>query len=378
MKILLAPLYFISRACKHCARIYYEQNPDKWLGLLEFANLPPLGSFRIDRGFVPDFPTLLMFDEFVMDGEAMELLRAPGDRVWLREWSDLVNALEAEGALTAVDVRAAVRNRSHQRGQMLRKDMLAPNRWWEATDYFERLSEGTMADIWDDPRLAQELTWEFDPEERTYVTGKDGQQHILSAVLAEGNMADSEAHRDLYPVAISHLRDNLREVNACIAACDELGASPIMWAPYRRYLEEKLNARAVHNNSSSIEASGRKFFEIAFPAFAPNTVRDFTAIRSDKRIRSLRDEIMGAAKKGDLLDPTYPQRVLTDVLRLEQKANRMRRISGWIAAVLGSIPVPGLGLAATAIAEGVVGHKEKKLRNPWHWFYLISDGRGGT
>jgi hypothetical protein len=69
---------------------------------------------------------------------------------------------------------------------------------------------------------------------------------------------------------------------------------------------------------------------------------------------------------------------LTEVLRLEQKAARVRRISGWIANAIGAIPVPGLGLAAAGISEAVTSLLERKRRKPWHWFYLISDGRGGT
>jgi hypothetical protein len=75
MKVLLAPLFFGSRMCKHCATIFYRENPGSWLGLYEFESLPPLGSFDTARGFVPDFPALLMFDEFVLDGQAYERLR---------------------------------------------------------------------------------------------------------------------------------------------------------------------------------------------------------------------------------------------------------------------------------------------------------------
>lgn len=90
MKVLLAPLFFRSRFCKHCARIFYRENPGSWVGIHEFESLPPLGSFDTSRGFIPDFPTLLMFEELVLDGEAFERLKQPGDRLWLREWSELI------------------------------------------------------------------------------------------------------------------------------------------------------------------------------------------------------------------------------------------------------------------------------------------------
>jgi len=129
MKVLLAPLFFRSRFCKHCARIFYRENPGSWVGIHEFESLPPLGSFDTKRGFIPDFPTLLMFEEFVLDGEAFERLKQPGDRLWLREWSELIAVLESEGSLTVADVSAAAGARSHERGRLLRRDLADPHRW---------------------------------------------------------------------------------------------------------------------------------------------------------------------------------------------------------------------------------------------------------
>ncbi len=68
MQVLLAPLFFKTRFCKQCARIFYRENPGSWLGIHEFDSLPPLGCFESRRGFVPDYPALLMFDKFVVDG----------------------------------------------------------------------------------------------------------------------------------------------------------------------------------------------------------------------------------------------------------------------------------------------------------------------
>lgn len=136
MKVLLAPLFFRSRMCKHCAAIFYKANPDAWLGLHEFESLPPLGSFDPKRGFVPDFPALLMFDEYVIDAEAYERLAHPGNRAWLAEWRELVQVLRAEGSLTIDDVGGAAKTRSHERGAMLRRDLQQPGRWWQAMAYY--------------------------------------------------------------------------------------------------------------------------------------------------------------------------------------------------------------------------------------------------
>lgn len=377
MKVLLAPLFFRSRFCKHCARHFYSKNPGGWLGIHEFESLPPLGSFHAKRGFIPDFPALLMFDEFCIDGEARDRLKTPGNRVWLNEWSEHIAALESEGSLTAMDVASAAAAKPHARGWMLRRDLSDPRRWWGALAYFDNVAIQLERFLGNSPQDAQESSWKFDPDARFGLAGIDGQVHDLSVVLYESHESEFEPHRDLYPTALNHLRTVLQEVNSCITACDELGVSPFMWGPYRRCLEEKL-VPTNWQGTVAIETAGRQFFEVAFPAFSPTTVRAFAKLRNDKRIRTLRAEILRASQTGELVDPQYPQRTLAEVLKLEQKSARIRRISGWIAAAVGAIPVPVLGVAATGVAEVVTSLIERRHQKPWHWFYLISDGRGAT
>ncbi|MDE0127983.1 MAG: hypothetical protein OXQ86_00255 [Gammaproteobacteria bacterium] len=374
MKVLLAPLFFKQRLCKHCARLFYKKNPGSWTGIYEFESLPPLGSYDPDRGFVPDLPSLLMFDEFVLDGEAYERIRNPGHRPWLREWSKLLEALDSEGAITVEDVQAAASTHPHTRGWMLRRDMQDPTRWSQAMGYFDALVGDAQRLLGEDPCTAQEYSWRFDPEAQYGVRGIDGHMHDLSVILGHGADPDYEAHAKLFSQAVSNAASQLREVNACLNACNVLGVAPMMWAPYRRYLQEKLASTGAKDQSEA----GRDFFELAFPAYAPTSIDEFSKLRVDRRIGTLRSEIRRAAEHGDLIDPRYPQRVLDEVLRLERKGAKVRRIAGWVASAVGSIPVPGLGIAATAASEAVNSALNRKRTRPWRWFYLISDGRGAT
>ena len=372
MKVLLSPLFFKQRKCKHCARIFYKSNPGGWFGIFEFESLPPLGSYDPDRGFVPDLPSLLMFDEFVLDGEAYERIRNPGHRAWLRKWSELIEVLDSEGAISVEDVQAAASTRSHSRGWMLRKDLQEPARWWQAMGYYNALADSAQRLLGKDPRTAQEYSWQFDPEARYGIKGIDGEFHDLSVVLAEGAESDVEAHANLFSLAVENATNHLREVNACLTACDVLGVAPMMWAPYRRYLQEKLASVGATDQS----AAGTEFFKLAFPAYTPTSLKEFSKLREDRRIGALRSEIRRASEHGDLVDPRYPQRVLNEVLRLERKDARVRRIAGWIATTAGIIP--GLGFAATVAAEAVTTALDKRRKKPWRWFYLVSDGRGAT
>ena len=366
MKVLLAPLFFKQRMCKHCARLFYKRNPGGWIGIFEFESLPPLGSFDPDRGFVPDLPSLLMFDEYVLDGEAYERIRNPGHRPWLREWSELLEVLDSEGAIAVEDVQAAASTHSHSRGWMLRRDMQEPTRWWQAMGYYDALVDGAQKLLGKDPRTAQVYSWQFDPEARYGIEGIDGHTHDLSVVLGEGADSDNEAHAKLFSRAVGNAANQLREVNACLTACDVLGVAPMMWAPYRRYLQEKLASAGAKDQS----AAGTEFFRLAFPAYAPTSINEFSKLRRDRRVGALRSEIRRASEHGDLIDPRYPQRVLDEVLRLERTDAKVRRIAGWVATAVGSIPVLGLGIAATATAEAVTAALNKRRTRPWRWFYL--------
>ena len=376
MKVLLAPLFFRKRMCKHCARSFYRENPGNWIGLHEFESLPPLGSFDTKRGFIPDFPALLMFEEFVIDSLAYQRLRHPGARTWLSQWSELVEALKAEGSLSVVDVVRAGSVDSHKRGWMLRRDLKDPQRWWQAMGYYDNIAHRAEKFLGEDPHSAINFAWKFNPDEQLGIEGSDGHVHDLSVVLLEAQRSKTKAHRKLYKHALENLSDHLREVNACVTACKRLNVAPMMWAPYRRYLQQKFNP----GEKKTIHAadSGREFFKIAFPAYMPTTVRQFSKLRSNRSIHSLRSEILRATKSGDSLDPQYAQRVLHEVLRLERKAGKIRNIIGWIATAVGVIPVPGLGLASAAIGEGASSMATQHLKKPLHWFYLISDGQGAT
>ena len=182
MKVLLAPLFFRQRMCKHCARLFYKKNPDSWMGIHEFESLPPLGSFDPDRGFIPDLPSLLMFDEYVLDGEAFERIRNPGHRTWLREWSELVEVLDSEGAIAVEDVQTAASTHPQNRGWMLRRDLQQPTKWWDAMGYYDALVDGAKKLLGEYPGMAQEYSWQFDPKSRYGVKGVDGHTHDLSVI----------------------------------------------------------------------------------------------------------------------------------------------------------------------------------------------------
>ena len=127
MRVLLTPLYFCKGFCKHCLRIFKREHPDEWVWGHELRRMPPLGSFDPDRGFV------------VVPGEARERMRSGESAPWMGEWPDVLDALEAEGALATIDIDQELTGVSHARGGMLRQDMQNPEKWASAMSHHDAL-----------------------------------------------------------------------------------------------------------------------------------------------------------------------------------------------------------------------------------------------
>jgi len=379
MKVFLAPLYFVTSFCKHCVRIYYTEHPDEWVWQHELSLMPPLGYFKTGSGFIPDFSILAMFDEFVISAEACDRMLSKSAPDWLGTWPKVVQLLESEGALATVDIDPMLSSTSHKRGWMLRRDMENPTEWSDAMAYHDALMASANKGYGTSPREARDPTWEFDVDNIPGFPGSDGQTHMLSsAPLTEPGSDPEDPHYQLHETALDTVRMQLREVNAGIALSMDLGAAPMFWAPYRNYLAKKVENKSSVGYATNDADAAKQFFQVAFPRYAPNTVDHLRRLRSDPRISQLRSEIRRAVNSGDLMDPTYPQRVLEEVFKLERRIGKVRQIGGWIGSGLGLIPVLGIGIASSAVTELIGGAVEKSIKKGFRWLYLISDGTGYT
>lgn len=363
----MAPFRSQQQFCRDCAKVYYEQNPGKWLWEYEIESMPPLGQFLAGRGFVPDYSILLMFDEFMVDGRAYE--RIIRERpAWLGEWPRLMDLLVSEGAVSPIDLHTEAAPLFRRRGGMTGSAMKNPEDWAPALRHYESLALQAQQAL-GEAAARQDLSWRYDSTKIGGVRGTDGEVHSLASCLL-GAHSDSPEQAELEEYAVQQLRMHLKEVNAALAVAAEKESAAMVWAPYARYAEQRARWR------SQDVAAARQFFNVAFPAYRPGTIEQFAKIRGDRRIRELRDTINAAAESGELMDPAYPQRTLEQVLRIERRISKMRQISGWVSAVVGSIPVPGAGPVSTLIAEGVSAVVERKMKKPLGWFYVVSDGTG--
>lgn len=340
----------------------------------ELLPMPPLGAFEPASGFSPDLPILLMFDEFIIDQEALNSFQRLENRRWLGQWPDVVAYLQSEGCLEAVDCRSVVREAASARSAMTRRDLRDAERWAPAMDFHDSLMASASKAFGDLPEESKAVGWKFDPGMRSWIQADDKSLHPLRALLTK--QPPDELHRQLAQDARAHLRMQLAEVNAGIAAAMKLAAAPMFWAPYGRYLDAKIDASSDLPDGADRPAAARVFFEVAFPRFKPETVAELSKLRKDRRLGQLRMEIERAYNTGEALDKDYPQAILQEALRVDRRVGAVRKITGWISAGLGLLP--GLGLPAAVGAEIASSIAEANARRRLDWLYMISDGVGST
>jgi hypothetical protein len=335
--------------------------------------MPPLGRFVPETGFVPDYPVLLMFDEFVVDGGAVERITTEAGDPWLGPWPEIIEIISSEGSLRVIDLEPELASVGHERSVLTQRDLRDPGRWVEAMEYHDSIVAGAdMAFASNLPAAASPYDWSFNPRRHAGIRGADGLRHLPAATLAARPEDLDAIHQHVRERAIAELKSQLREVNAISATAAKFDAACMYWAPYSKYLETKAGVQ----DRNAPEAA-RLFFELAFPLFRPTTVRQFAKLRSDRRLRHLREEIERAYKTGDVLDRGYPQRILVEVLRSQQEAAQVRKILGWVATPA-SFVLPALGMMPTATAEGIGVVSDRLRKRTLDWFYLISDGVGIT
>jgi len=310
-----------------------------------------------------------MFDQFVISEEARDRI-ASSSAPWLGSWPALLDALQSHGRLEIHDFDRTWSTVQREATAWLDRDTGMPAAWEDSMEYHDNLMFNAHQALAPKSGRTRAVNWVFDPSVHPGVEGRDQHSHSLSLVL--GGHFDDDAHRALVVVAHEALETQLREVNAIIAMSRRLNAAPLAWAPYANYFRAKL----ANDAANFARDSATEFFEISFPTYRPESVKEFIRLHRDKRVRALREEIVRAHATGDVFDPRYPQRVLEDVIRLQRRAGKKRHVVSWIATLVGLVPEPIVSVSsavANEIASKVIDVRNERTHR---WFYLISDGTG--
>jgi hypothetical protein len=366
VKALLAPFLPLSNFCKDCLRALEKERRPEWNWMYELSRMPPLGRFVKDYGFQPDYPVLLMFDEFVMDAEAFDQMQNQ-PQGWMGDWPEVVEILHSEGSLAVVDMRTLQKRASRTRSAMLSHDIRDLGRWSKAFEIYEATMADASKAFAGKPPGTESFAFNVDWNRKHWVGGSDHQGHDPAALLLQPVDDLDPVHRQAREDVSSAIRSHLQEVNAVISVAARVDAAPMFWAPYSGYAAEKV---VEHGDGDAAQL----FFEVGFPMFRPETGREFQRLRSDPRIEDLRAEIIMAFKSGQLVDQNYATSTLLEALRIQDEMGPIRKILAYVSQVIGMVPYLGVpaSLAADRIASAIEADKGDRMS----WFYLISNGLG--
>jgi hypothetical protein len=165
----------------------------------------------------------------------------------------------------------------------------------------------------------------------------------------------------------------LSYVNANLLLSSELGMGFHDWLDFLPFYRQKflsIGRRSLPNEQSvsAVEA----LFEVSFPEFAIKDTQTFLKVLRDSRLEDLRSLVQKAADGEVAFDQAFARQTLQDILKIEQRVARYRRLIFYLALPLHM--VPWAGIAAHKAAEEIVGSVvERRLNRSHRWYYLLSD-----
>jgi hypothetical protein len=304
--------------------------------------------------------------------------------------SETVRVLEKEGFVRVANFDSIVANNTEMLTQMLSRDLRELESWVPA------LREACLSwreFVYSVSRpLQQEIL-----EGRTKGIGKEDKdkieaEHILvhhtamymhhaagqtARAMMMVDMAMHPARKRRIPEFKNLLKETLAEylsyVNANIVVCNELGCGLHDWYDFEPFYREKfLRVGREAPPGASEQREIRRLFEIPFPEFTFWSASDVVKALQDRRIEELRKLVDQAVKGQVTFDREFAVKTLLEVFGIEQSIGKVRNIVSYLTMPLGIIPWVGTPLQK-GVEEAVVRPIASKKREPYSWFYLISE-----
>ncbi|HUP61992.1 MAG TPA: hypothetical protein VNA69_16415 [Thermoanaerobaculia bacterium] len=336
-----------------------------------FDRMPPAALDLTGQYLTPDYAVLLVCDHLVMDSEAFD--RLTHDRHWsYNAIAEVIRALEAEGFLRLEDYSTRVVRAKTRIEQNVSTAL-------ELSDWNKTFEESVA--IWqaflDVVRDAVIALWKRRGDEELPLAIE--LDRFMSAQLHEGGA--TELSDDLWREHIATRPDFRRAALAAYLAYVEtnielsrqLGIPIYDWEDYKPFYDSRLR-QIDQRQFNKVTREVRQLFSVSFPEFQPRTPSTLVKMLNDKRIGQLRGLVSSAARGEITFDRQFAVRTLLEVLNSERRIARFRSIASYALLPVGFVPLVGTPLAKAA-EETIGGSYERAMREPFQWFYLISESQ---
>jgi len=357
-----------------------------------FHRMPPVSFRWINETFMPDYELLLLCDSVIMDEASFDRL-VGGSVAAYSHVSETFKALKSEGRIELRDFSSTLRPHANLLNRMIDYDLKMLDQWIEPLrqslslwKHFAQMSMDLMRaerEVWSHQARLHDL-----PQIHSYSHVQGALMHEIAHLMhRDANMAThtsilvSEALASSKKRKRTEYRDALRDVlrayltyvNANLILSHQLDVGFHDWLDFTPFYAAKFlsvgrDEDPIREGRTQLE----KLFTIPFPELA---IRDTSALLkalSDKRLEELRCLVAEAANGRIQLDAEFAKSVLSEVFRSSERAKKWRSVVGYATLPIDLIPWVGT-IAQKAIEESVGIAIERRLKQKYRWFYMLSD-----
>lgn len=331
-----------------------------------YREMPPVNMRDTHEYFMPDYASLILADQVVMNGSSFEKLKSA--RGPYQQIAETMLELHLQGFLELADFSSILDSKNTLLKQMLESDMTAFDSW------LPPLEESLQ--IW--KRFTSYLYWQLysdsssssDKEMLNFEIG------VVETFLDFLSQPTFKYPPEFYDGEMRRLLEHyLAYVNANIVLSNEIGAGFHDWADFTPLYRKKFLSVGKDLEIPRQAEAVNKLFEFSFPEYKISDTKTFMKVVTDRRVQELRELVQEAANGKVIFDEKFARTVFKEVLQTEREITRYRSMVSWLTVPLDFLGfLPGVGALVQKGVEEVSGKViENKLKQKYQWFYLISD-----
>jgi AcrR family transcriptional regulator len=357
-----------------------------------FYGMPPISMSAESQKFMLEYSVLLLCERIILDAESFERLSKGEHHERYDNIAEVMKALFDEGFVRVEDFRAIIDQNKELLDRMLKRDLKRLDDWiqplkestqtWQhfaesLRDFFGAKLSDKIKELGVDRESSQgkveflHLVAHFMP---SYY--RPDINHMVSnalQMLREALDSSTKRRRSEYREVLREaLTGYLAYVNANLVLSRTLEVGFHDWYDFEPFYREKFLTIGQEDRLEEKRIQKvKQLFDISFPEFMPSDTKSLLKAIKDKRISDLRSLVDKAAKEEIQFDKEFANRVLQEVLGVEQRVGRLRNIVSYATLPIGYVPLVGTPMQK-AVEEVVDRIAESKIRRPYRWFYLIS------
>jgi hypothetical protein len=212
---------------------------------------------------------------------------------------------------------------------------------------------------------------------RKFVNGLDSFFDVfgfgIEKILREMRNPSPYAIPDRRVLRRETLSSYLSYANANLILSNEMGAGLHDWEDFQPFYHQKFLAVGCDDAGlSAVGEASHQLFDIAFPEFTIRSPEHFMTLMTHRRVGELRS-LIEEASRGDVeFDEGFARSVFREVIGVERTLGKRKRLLGYLTFPIGFLPFVG-NYAQFLAEQGAESFMERRLKNKFRWFYLLSD-----